>query len=231
MDIKKIKNIIEAVLIVSETGLSMEDIKNAIPDSEKKEIEEGLRLLSEEYCTDDRSFTISEIAGRYRIVTKPEYLPWISNLYKKDSEKLTGPSLETLAILAYKQPATRAEIESIRGVNVGGVLKSLLEKGLILVKGRKDVIGRPLVYGTTEKFLEIFGLSSLRDLPGLRDFKEDDLVYSKEQQQILPLEDGEDVAVEEVKPEEDSTEKVEEPAGTGLQSAEEGDDNETEETD
>lgn len=189
MDIKKIKNIIEALLVISETGLTRDEIKNAIPESDTKDIDEGIRLLREEYDSDNRAFNISEIAGRYRLVTKSEYMPWIGNLYKKEAERLTGPSLETLAILAYKQPATRAEIEIVRGVNVGGVLKSLLEKGLIQVKGRKDVIGRPLVYGTTERFLELFGLNSLNDLPGLRDFSEDDLEYGKKQEHILPVED------------------------------------------
>ena len=127
----------------------------------------------------ERSFSMAEIAGRYRIVSKPEYLPWIHNLYRKDVDRLTGPSLETLAIVAYKQPATRAEIETIRGVNVGGVIKTLVEKDLIAIKGRKDVVGRPLMYATTQKFLEAFGLNSLEDLPLLRDFTEEDLEYGK----------------------------------------------------
>ncbi len=183
-NIDRIRSIIEALLIVSEGGLSAEDLKNAINDADVKDINEGIKLLKEEYDSPKRAFNIAEIAGRYRIVTKPEYMPWIGNLYKKEVDRLTGPSLETLAILAYKQPATRAEIESVRGVNVGGVLKALLEKDLIQVKGRKEVIGRPLLYATTGKFLEIFGLNSLEDLPILRDFTEEDLEYGKPQEVV-----------------------------------------------
>lgn len=180
----RVKNIIEALLIVSEQGLSREELKNAIDTADAKDVEEGIRQLKEEYAGDTRAFNIAEIAGRCRIVSKPEYMPWIGNLYQKQVDRLTGPSLETLAIIAYKQPATRAEVESVRGVNIGGVLQTLLDKELIQVKGRKEVIGRPLVYGTTEKFLEIFGLNSLDDLPLLRDFREEDLEYGKPQEVV-----------------------------------------------
>ncbi len=195
-NIDKVKSIIEALLIVSEDGLSGEDLKGAMPDSDEKDIADGVRLLKEEYSASGRAFNIAEIAGRYRIVTHPEYMPWISNLYRKDIDRLTGPSLETLAIIAYKQPLTRAEVESIRGVNVGGVLKALLNKELIRVAGRKDVIGRPLVYGTTAKFLEIFGLNSLDDLPTLRDFSEEDLEYGKPREKVRVEEGDEEIAKE-----------------------------------
>ena len=190
-NIQKIKNIIEALLMVSESGLSREELQKTIGDVDLADIEEGIRLLKEEYAGETRAFNMAEIAGKCRIVTKPEYMPWISNLYQPVPERLTGPSLETLAIIAYKQPATRAEVESVRGVNVGGVLATLLEKELIVVKGRKDVVGRPLMYGTTEKFLELFGLNSLDDLPALRDFKEEDLEYGKTlEEHMLPMEKG-----------------------------------------
>jgi len=175
----KIKSIIEALLIVSEGGLSGEELRDAINGSDIKDITESICSLREEYSITGRAFNIAEIAGKYRIVTRPEYMPWISNLYQKGPDRLTGPSLETLAIIAYKQPVTRGEAESIRGVNVGGVIKTLLEKDLIQVRGRKDVLGRPLVYGTTDKFLEIFGLNSLEDLPALKSFTEEDLEYVK----------------------------------------------------
>jgi segregation and condensation protein B len=191
---EKIKSIIEALLIVSEGGLSSAELKSAITDSDTKDIDEGIRLLREEYSATGRAFNIAEIAGKYRIVTQPEYMPWISNLYQKVTDRLTGPSLETLAIIAYKQPVTRAEVESVRGVNVGGVLKTLLEKDLIRIRGRKDVPGRPLIYGTTGKFLEIFGLNSLEDLPLLKSFSEEDLEYGMPQEQSI-------VAVEDTKEE------------------------------
>ncbi len=186
----KVKSIIEALLIVSEQGLSREELNGAIEEADMKDIEEGIQVLKEEYASSGRAFNIAEIAGKCRIVTKPEYMPWIGNLYRKGIDRLTGPSLETLAIVAYKQPVTRAEVEGIRGVNVGGVLQTLLDKELIRVKGRKDVIGRPLVYGTTEKFLEIFGLNSLEDLPRLRDFSAEDLEYGKPQEVVENEEAG-----------------------------------------
>ncbi|MFH1847550.1 MAG: SMC-Scp complex subunit ScpB [Candidatus Omnitrophota bacterium] len=181
----KIKSIIEALLVVSEFGLSREEMKNVIGGVDDRDVDEAVRLLKEEYESLGRSFGLAEIAGRYRIVTRPEYMPWIANLYQKEIDRLTGPSLETLAIVAYKQPATRSEIESIRGVNVGGVLKALLDKELIQIRGRKDIPGRPLVYGTTQKFLETFGLNSLHDLPLLRDFKEEDLEYGKPNENMI----------------------------------------------
>ena len=193
---KKVKSIIEALLMVSESGLTKQQLKEAITDSDAKDIDEGIRLLKEDYESTERAFNIAEIAGRYRIVTKPEFMPWINNLYQKDVDRLTGPSLETLAITAYKQPATRSEIEAVRGVNVGGVIKTLLDKSLITVRGRKNVIGRPLMYGTTQKFLEIFGLNSLDDLPALRDFSEEDLEYGKPQEMVEVENEGEKAGAE-----------------------------------
>lgn len=183
-DVGKIKSIVEALLIVSENGLSKNDILAAITEADGKDVEQAIDMLEKEYGSSGRSFNIAQIAGRYRIVTQPEYMPWISNLYEKPMDRLTGPSLETLAIAAYKQPATRAEIEKVRGVNVGGVLKTLLEKDLLTIRGRKDVPGKPLLYGTTDKFLEIFGLNSLEDLPELKDFSPDDLEFGKPQEVV-----------------------------------------------
>ncbi|MBD3425671.1 MAG: SMC-Scp complex subunit ScpB [Candidatus Omnitrophica bacterium] len=205
----KIKNIIEALLIVSEQGLSREELRSAIDIADGKDIDEGVNALKSEYGGPDRAFNIAEIAGRYRIVSKPEFMPWIGNLYQRHVDRLTGPSLETLAIIAYKQPVTRAEVESVRGVNIGGVLQTLLDKELIQVKGRKDVIGRPLVYGTTEQFLEIFGLNSLDDLPVLRDFSEEDLEYGKSQEVVENQEAGE---AQESQVEQDGSSDVQEEA-------------------
>jgi segregation and condensation protein B len=199
--IEKIKRIMEAVLIVSEAGISQEELQRVIgEDVDVKDLDEAIRLLKEDYSADTRSFNIVEIAGKYRIVTKPEFMPWLDRLYQREPDRLTGPSLETLAIIAYKQPLTRVEVESIRGVNVGGVLKTLLDKELIQVRGRKDVVGKPLIYGTSEKFLEMFGLNSLEDLPKLRDFTEEDLEYSKPQEKTI---------VEQEKESDDESEKTE----------------------
>lgn len=184
-DISKIKNIIEALLMVAEGGISMDDLRKALNETDPGDIKKAVILLKEEYDELDRAFSLAEIAGRYSIVTKPEYMPWISNLYQKQIERLTGPSMETLAIVAYKQPVTRAEIESIRGVSVGGMIKALVDKELVEIRGRKETAGRPLMYGTSSKFLEILGLNSLDDLPVLSDFSEEDLDYGKENEHAI----------------------------------------------
>ncbi len=184
-DKTQIKKIIEALLIVSGEGLSREDIFRTLEDATPESIDEAIGLLKEEYSSLERSFNIAEIAGKCRIVSKPEYMPWIGRLYEHEPERLSVPALETLAIIAYKQPLTRAEAEKIRGVDVGGVLKTLLEKELIEVRGRKDAVGQPLIYGTTEKFLQIFGLNSLDDLPQLRDFTEEDLEFTKNRNTVV----------------------------------------------
>jgi segregation and condensation protein B len=183
--------IIEALFIAAENGISIDEIKKALDGmAEDPEIFAAVGRLKEEYLKEERAFHLMEVAGRYRIATKPKYVKWINNLYKIEPERLTGPALESLAILAYKQPATRAEIEAVRGVGVGGVLNTLLEKGLIKIKGRKEVIGRPLLYATTEKFLELFGLNSLDDLPALRTYTQEDLEFGKKDESMLVPKEG-----------------------------------------
>lgn len=211
--LKRTKTVIEALLMVSENGLSDNDIANAIEGVESKEIKKAVEILREEYDSTERAFNIAKVANRYRIVTRPEYMPWINNLYRKPVDRLTGPSLETLAIIAYKQPCTRAEIEEVRGVNAGGVVRTLLEKDLLKVKGRKDAPGRPLLYGTTEKFLEIFGLNSLNDLPELKEFDEEDLDFGKPREVVerdLGEEEGPQPSGAEKVPTPDQKENVDE---------------------
>ena len=175
-----IKRVIEALLFVSEKPLTVDDLRQALDGTEEEIVKEAIEELKEHYAKSERSFNIAELAGGYQIVTNPEFSPWISKLFKRDETKLSGPSLETLAIIAYKQPLTRNEVERIRGVNVDGVLKTLLDKNLIKVRGRKDAPGRPIAYGTTDEFLKLFGLKGLEQLPKLRDFSEHDLDFEKE---------------------------------------------------
>jgi len=175
-----IKRIIEALLFVSEKPLTTESLKQALGGPDEKKIEETINELREDYKRNERSFGIAELAGGYQIITKPEFAPWINKLFKRDDSKLSNPSLETLAIIAYRQPLTRSEIEKVRGVNVEGVLKTLLDKGLIKIRGRRDAPGRPITYGTTEEFLKRFGLKGLEQLPKLRDFTEHDLKFDRE---------------------------------------------------
>ena len=175
-----IKRVIEALLFVSEKPLTVDDLRQALDGTEEEIVKEAIEELKEHYAKSERSFNIAELAGGYQVVTNPEFSPWISKLFKRDETKLSGPSLETLAIIAYKQPLTRNEVERIRGVNVDGVLKTLLDKNLIKVRGRKDAPGRPIAYGTTDEFLKLFGLKGLEQLPKLRDFSEHDLDFEKE---------------------------------------------------
>ena len=165
------RQVIEALLFVSHSPLSVEQIQSVVEELEPNQIRTLLAELKEEYRAEGRSFGITEVAGGFQMTTEPVFAPWLRKLLKKaQGEKLSGPSLETLAIVAYKQPVTRQEIEGIRGVNVDGVLQTLLEKGLIRIDGRKEVIGRPLLYRTTREFLEYFGLNALEELPSLETF-------------------------------------------------------------
>ena len=179
-----IKRVIEALLFVSEKPLTVDDLRQALDGTEEEIVKEAVEELKDHYTKSERSFNIAELAGGYQIVTNPEFSPWISKLFKRDETKLSGPSLETLAIIAYKQPLTRNEVERIRGVNVDGVLKTLLDKNLIKVRGRKDAPGRPIAYGTTDEFLKLFGLKGLEQLPKLRDFSEHDLDFEKEDRSV-----------------------------------------------
>ena len=171
MDKAQAKNIIEAMLFVSDKPLFVNEIKNVIEDLDAREVKDVISDLAKEYEDTQRAFRIKEIAGGYQIVTDTVFAPWLQKLYKTSgADRLRGPSLETLAIIAYKQPVTKPEIEMIRGVNVDGVLKTLIEKNLIRVTVRKETLGRPILYGTTLEFLQYFGLNSLEELPKLEEF-------------------------------------------------------------
>ncbi|MDP8233871.1 MAG: SMC-Scp complex subunit ScpB [Candidatus Saelkia tenebricola] len=167
----KVKHIIEALLFVSERPLSLEQIKSVL-DTEKKAIVSGINELKEEYDS-NHSFKIREVAGGYQLVTDAEYSPWLRKLFQGGrKEHLSRAALETVAIVAYKQPVTKPEVAQIRGVDVDGVMRKLLEKGLVRLAGRKKVVGRPILYSTTKKFLEYFGLNSLEELPPLDELVE-----------------------------------------------------------
>lgn len=173
MDDKELKRIIEAILFVSDKPVTLTEIKDVIEEADLELIKQALYSLKEEYESLNKGLRINEVAGGFRIATDASLAMWLNRLYKsRFTEKLTKPSLETLSIIAYKQPITRLEIEQIRGVNVDGVIKTLLERQLIRIVGRKEAIGRPLLYGTTSQFLEYFGLNSLSELPRLAEVGE-----------------------------------------------------------
>ena len=165
-----LKNIIETLLFVADTPLSTDRIKNIVPVG-TKEIKDALGGLAREYEERNGGFLLVEVAGGYQIRTRPEYAEWIKKLLQPNPLRMSKAALETLTIIAYKQPIIRSEIEHIRGVDSGGILRILLELKLIRVLGRKEIPGRPLIYSTTKRFLEIFGLKDLKDLPTPEEIK------------------------------------------------------------
>lgn len=171
MEDKEIKGIIEALLFVSGEPLSADRFKGVLEEIDKGKIKSLLWELQHEYEMRLSGLRIAEVAGGFQIVTRPELAQWIKKLKKvKQSSRLSRPSLETLALVAYKQPIVKAEIEDIRGVDSTGVLKGLLDKRLIKIIGRKDVPGKPILYATTKEFLQYFGLKDVSDLPTLKEF-------------------------------------------------------------
>ena len=171
MEENNLKSVIEALIFVSGKPIGLEQIKKVIAGTETVSLRKIIEELSQEYESGGRGMRIVEVAGGFQMITANNYAVFLKKLFKDRSpEKLSKPSLESLAIIAYKQPLTRSEIESLRNVTVDGVMKSLLEKNLIRICGRKKIPGRPFVYGTTREFLEHFGLKSLEDLPKIEEF-------------------------------------------------------------
>jgi len=172
-----IKNIIEALIFASDEEISVKEIKEIMDgfkiDVTAKEIEGAIEELNADYDSNSNAFEIIKIAGGYIYATKKKYAHFLGKLAAEtQKKKLSQSAIETLAIIAYKQPITRSEIEFIRGVNVDYIVNSLLERDLISIKGRADGPGRPILYGTTSSFLKVLGLSSLDDLPKLREINE-----------------------------------------------------------
>ncbi len=162
---ENIKPIIESLLFVAEAPLTVERIKKVFTEADTKAIREALLELAAEYDARQGGFFLREIAGGYQIRTRPEYRQWIKRFIQPSPIRLSKAALETLAIVAYKQPVIRSDIEHIRGVDCGGILRTLMERKLIRVLGRKQIPGRPLIYATTKQFLEVFDLKDLKDLP------------------------------------------------------------------
>ena len=168
-----LKGILEAILFVSGEPLSVDRMLGVVEGVSRAELVSALQALKADYAVEGRGLQLVEVAGGFQIATRPDCAPWIKRLERaKESARLSRSAMETLAIVAYKQPVVRAEIEQIRGVDSAGVLKTLLERRLIRIVGRKDAPGRPILYGTTRQFLQAFGLKDLKDLPALRDITE-----------------------------------------------------------
>ena len=190
MEREEVKAVIENILLAADQPVSDSQFKNLFADKvEKVALNSILEELMEEYKS--RNLQIIQVAEGYQLCTRNDYSDWVRKFLKFDkTTKLSQPSLDTLAIIAYKQPLTRLEVEEIRGVDSSGVVKTLLEKKVIAPGGRKKVPGRPIMYRTTRKFLEYFGLRDLSDLPTLEDFKENELEGEiSSNQTILPFDE------------------------------------------
>lgn len=169
---KSLKGIIESLLFVHDQPLSLDRLALILEEYERSDLRTALDALVEDYDNADRGIVLSHVAGGYQLRSRPENGDYIRRLTKTKGVKFSQSALETLAIVAYRQPITRAEVEYLRGVDSGGVMKSLLEKKLLRIMGKKEVPGKPLIYGTSREFLELFGLKDLNALPTLKEIQE-----------------------------------------------------------
>ena len=167
-----VESVVEAVLFASDEPLTAERLAK-IAETSVRQIRQHVARLNEKYEAGSNAFRVEEIAGGYQMLTVSVYNPWLKKLLRaRGDTKLSPAALETLAIISYKQPIMRADIEAIRGGSAGEMIRSLMYKGLVKIVGRAEVLGRPMLYGTTRKFLEVFGLNSLKDLPKVEELKE-----------------------------------------------------------
>ena len=184
MSENNVKAVIEALLFTSNGPLLVERIKKVLGGIDIETIRKTIEELKIDYDQASRGMRIAEIAGGFQMITSTDFAPFLKKFYKERRiERLSKPALETLAIIAYKQPVTKFEIESLRNVNIDGVMQTLLEKELIRIAGRKKAPGRPFVFATTRQFLEHFGLKSLEDLP-----KTENLAQLAASQQVVEME-------------------------------------------
>lgn len=192
--------IIECILFTAESPLSLERLCELLTEFEREEIKAALRELVDSYEERSGGIHLVEVAGGWQFRTRPDFQPYVTRHIKAKSAKFSQSALESLAIVAYRQPITRAEVEHLRGVDCGGVLKSLLEKRLVRILGKKDIPGRPLIYGTSKEFLEIFGLKDLKSLPTLKEIQALEDIPHYERQEELPLGQDEGVSDDEDAP-------------------------------
>lgn len=220
MDKEKIVSIIESLAFVASEPLSLGRLCELIPEADRAEIKDALSEMCASEDEQGRGIQLKEVAGGYQLQTITANSPWIARLLKQKPIRLSRPALETLSIIAYRQPVTRPEIEEIRGVDSGGVIHTLLEYDFIKMEGRKDVPGRPIIYGTTKKFLEFFRLKSLSELPTLKELEDmqDEMMESRggegTEEPVEEAGDSEgDISKEPAEPdaEEDASDSPEEP--------------------
>lgn len=187
--------IIECIVFTADLPLSLDRLCELLPEFERDDIRTALAELVGSHESRCSGVQLAEVAGGWQFRTHPDFQQYVLRHVKTKASRFSQSSLETLAIVAYRQPITRAEVEHLRGVDCGGVLKSLLEKRLVRILGKKDIPGRPLIYGTSKEFLEIFGLKDLKSLPTLKEIQALDDVPQYERQEELFL--GQAVGVSE----------------------------------
>jgi len=188
MTAKSLKSLLESLFFVAEGPLSLDRLAAVLEEFDRAEIAQALDELASECIAQERGIILAEVAGGYQLRTPSGHTEYLKRLQRSRGAKFSQSALETLAIIAYRQPVTRAEVEYLRGVDCGGVLKTLLERKLIRILGKKDVPGKPLVYGTTREFLEVFSLKNLTALPTLKEIQDLAEPPVFEEQAELPLE-------------------------------------------
>jgi len=166
------KRVLEALILAAPEPVPAARLGDILPHAGTREVRTLVEELNREYTEQDRAFEIWEVAGGYQVRTRPEYAGYLQQLHTLRPVRLSAAALETLAVVAYRQPVTRAEVEHVRGVDAGATLRSLVERKLVRIAGHREVPGRPMLYATTRRFLEVFGLKGLEDLPTLRDLEE-----------------------------------------------------------
>jgi segregation and condensation protein B len=166
------RRIAEALILAAAEPVSAQRLAEIVPGVRTAQVQGLVDELNAEYAEQRRAFEVVEAAGGYQVRTLGEFAPYLQQTLSTRPLRLSPAALETLSVVAYRQPVTRAEIEHVRGVDVGAVLRSLIERHLVRIAGHREVAGRPLLYATTRRFLEVFGLARLEDLPTLRDLEE-----------------------------------------------------------
>ena len=182
-----LKSVVESLLFVADAPLTLDRLCSILEEYERQDIRAAVDELLAEYRQAERGIYLAEVAGGWQFRSRPENADYLRRLSRSRAYRFSHSSLETLAIIAYRQPITRAEVEYLRGVDSGGVLKTLLEKKLIRILGKKEIPGRPLIYGTSREFLETFNLKDLASLPTLKEVQELTGLDLLEQQEELPL--------------------------------------------
>jgi segregation and condensation protein B len=192
MEREQIESIIESLLFVAGEPVSLKRMCEIVNEAERAEVQAALDGIVRRCEAADRGLRVLEVAGGYQLQTASENSPWVGRLLQSRPIRLSRASLETLAIVAYKQPVTRAEIDEVRGVDSGGTLKTLLEYGFLRIAGRKDVPGKPIIYATDKRFLEFFRMKSLSELPTLREMEEiqEEQLAESIRQGTLPLDES-----------------------------------------